>query len=452
MSDDSTRTPGGNAAAVSFTDFVAYAPSRSCIYLPCKTPWPNASVDTRLPRMPLLDGRGKPVVDGKGKPKTIAASEWLEKNQSVEAFTWIPGEPEFIKDKLAVDGGWVRKPGATTLNTYRPPEIVPGDAGKAQRWVDHWRKLYRDDTEHLLAWMAARVQRPEVKPNHAIVLGGQPGIGKDTLLEPLVTAVGAWNFRDVTASQLFSKNNEFLRGVILRVSEARDMGEQGQTSRYGLYEHAKSALAIPPDTLRVNEKYLREYHIFNRFGMIITTNYRDALYLPDNDRRYFITYSDQAPGEFDPAFWKDFWAWYRNGGIEHVVAWLRQYDLSAFDPKATPRRTTSFDYMVGTERGEEYAELLNAIAALGNPKALTLVQLMEKAPALEWLHDTHKRRFIRHRLEECGYIVVPNPDAVDRLWYVNKKRQVIYTQSGLPYEQRRAAAQGLQDALDEHRQ
>ena len=329
-----------------------------------------------------------PVLDGRGKPKTIAASEWLEKNQSVEAFTWIPGEPEFIKDKLAVDGGWVRKLGATTLNTYRPPDVVPGDAGKAQRWVDHWRKLYRDDAEHLLAWMAARVQRPEVKPNHAIVLGGQPGIGKDTLLEPLVTAVGAWNFRDVTASQLFSKNNEFLRGVILRVSEARDMGEQGQTNRYGLYEHAKSALAIPPDTLRVNEKYLREYYIFNRFGMIITTNYRDALYLPDNDRRYFITFSDQAPEEFDPAFWKDFWAWYRNGGIEHVVAWLQQYDLSAFDPKATPRRTASFDYMVETERGEEYAELLNAIAALGNPKALTLAQLMEKAPALEWLHDT----------------------------------------------------------------
>jgi hypothetical protein len=155
MSDDFKPTPGGNAAAVSFTDFVAYAPSRSCIYLPCKTPWPNASVDTRLPRMPLLDRHGNPVVDGKGKPKTIAASEWLEKNQSVEALTWIPGEPEFIKDKLAVDSGWVRKPGATTLNTYRPPDVVPGDAGKAQRWVDHWRKLYPDDAEHLLAWMAA---------------------------------------------------------------------------------------------------------------------------------------------------------------------------------------------------------------------------------------------------------------------------------------------------------
>ena len=45
-----------------------------------------------------------------------------------------------------------------------------------------------------------------------------------------------------------------------------------------------------------------------------------------------------------------------------------------------------------------------------------------------------------------------NPDAKDRLWYANQKRQVIYAQSGLPAEQRRAAAKELLDARDESRQ
>ena len=36
-------------------------------------------------------------------------------------------------------------------------------------------------------------------------------------------------------------------------------------------------LVIPPNTLRVNEKYVREYYIFNVFGMVITSNYREAL-------------------------------------------------------------------------------------------------------------------------------------------------------------------------------
>ena len=34
-------------------------------------------------------------------------------------------------------------------------------------------------------WMAHRVQRPHEKINHALVLGGDQGIGKDTLLEPV---------------------------------------------------------------------------------------------------------------------------------------------------------------------------------------------------------------------------------------------------------------------------
>ena len=70
--------------------------------------------------------------------------------------------------------------------------------------------------------------------------------------------------------------------------------------------------------------------------------------------------------------------------------------------------------------------------------------------------DNAKRQWKRvrgwYRLEQCGYIVVTNPDAKDRLWYANKKRQVIYAQSGLPNDQRRAAAIGLQDELDRHRQ
>ena len=34
-----------------------------------------------------------------------------------------------------------------------------------------------------------------IKVNHALVLGGEPGIGKDTLIEPVKGAVGPWNSR-----------------------------------------------------------------------------------------------------------------------------------------------------------------------------------------------------------------------------------------------------------------
>src|SRR5262249_5197406 len=114
------QAPSTLPPTLTFDDLCSYAPSRACIYLPCKTMWPNASVDDRLPPMPLLKPDGSPVLNAKGKVVMIKASEWLAKHRSVEALTWDPGKPEFIRNCVVVDGGYINKAGATTLNFYRP--------------------------------------------------------------------------------------------------------------------------------------------------------------------------------------------------------------------------------------------------------------------------------------------------------------------------------------------
>src|SRR5215475_13521135 len=114
------RAPKVLPSSCTLDDLCSYAPSRACIYLPCKTMWPNASVDDRLPTMPLLKPDGTPVLNAKGKPVMIKASERLAKDRSVESLTWDPGKPEFIRDCVVVDGGYIDKPGATTYNFYRP--------------------------------------------------------------------------------------------------------------------------------------------------------------------------------------------------------------------------------------------------------------------------------------------------------------------------------------------
>ena len=49
--------------------------------------------------------------------------------------------------------------------------------------------------------------RPEEKINHALVLGGKQGIGKDTLLEPVKRAVGAWNWEEVSPQAMLKRFN-----------------------------------------------------------------------------------------------------------------------------------------------------------------------------------------------------------------------------------------------------
>ena len=430
-------------------DFVSLAPSRCCVYLPCKSLWPNASIDDRFGPVPLLDANGNPVKRN-GKVVMIRRTVWMAQNRSVEKLVWAPGMPEFIAGKLAVDGGWVEKQGATTLNTFRAPNPKLGDRTQATRWTEHWHKLYPREAKHIIAWFACRVQHPEIMINHALLLGGAPKIGKDTLLEAVVKTVGEWNFRSIKLNDLVAKNSDFLQTIILRVNEARDVGEQGTVDRYRLYDHLKDTLTSPPSTLRVNIKYVPEFEIMKCLGMVVTTNHRDAFYLPPNDRRFFVAFSERRGEEFPAAYWNDFWGWYEAGGFEHVAAYLFTHDLSNFDPKAEPPKTDAFWAMVSVDRGGEHGELADAIDKLKDkdgrrPDALTMDQLSAVAPALEALRD--KRRRIHRRLEDSGYVAVVNPKAKksDGLWFINGRRQTIYASEKLDLKQRLAAAKKLAD-------
>jgi hypothetical protein len=398
--------------------------------------------------MPLLDASGNVVLNSKGKPVMIMATERLAKERSIESLTWDPGMPEVIPGYVVVDGGYIAKPGATTYNFYRPPpDIKLGDPTQATRWVEHWHMLYPNDADYCINWLACRVQRPGVKINHALFLGGAPKIGKDTLLEALVYTLGTWNVKNIKLNHLVSKNNEFIKALIVRLCEVRDVGEHGAADLYRLNDHMKDMLATPPDTLRVNEKYINEYYVLNRTGVIITSNYRDALKLPPEDRRHYVAFSECRSDKFLAEYWNKFWAWYEAGGFAHVAALLYQRDLSGFDPKAEPPKTPAFRYMVTASRGAAYGEMADAIDALGNPQALTINELVAKAPGLEWLRDMSKRAATGHRITDCQYVAVGNPTAKDGLWKIDGRRQTIYVRLDVPPDQRVDAAMAHRDQL-----
>jgi hypothetical protein len=276
----------GFRAKIGLEDFYAYMPEHQYIFAPTREMWPAASVNSRLSAMPKLGADGNQAVDGKGKPLFIAPSVWLDRNRPVEQMTWCPGQPLVIDDKLVSDGGWIDRRGVRTFNLYREPIIEPGDPAAAQRWLDLVSKVFPDDADHIISWLAQRVQRPEQKINHALVLGGNPGIGKDTILEPVKLAVGPWNFSEPAPQQVMGRFNGFLKSVIMRINEARDLGE---FDRFKFYDHTKAYIAAPPDVLRVDEKYLREHAVFNVCGVIITTNHKtDGIYLPRDDRRHYV--------------------------------------------------------------------------------------------------------------------------------------------------------------------
>ena len=441
------RKARGRNPGVRLEHFVAYMQSKGYIYLPAGDFWPAERVNSRLPPVPQIDSQGQPVINEKtGQQETISPSKWLSRHAPVEQITWAPGLPQFILDRLISDGGWIEHEGVTVLNLYRPPKPLQGDATKAAPWIEHVRFIYPDEADHIIMWLAQRVQRPHEKVNHGLLLIGPPGIGKDTMLEPVKHAVGPWNFKEASPQQVLGRFNGFLKSVVLRVNEVTDMGE---FDRFKLYSHMKDMLAAPPDTLRVDEKNLREHYVINVCGVIMTTNEKTGVYLPADDRRHLVARSEAKLSDFTEAYWVDRWRWYESGGFGHVAAYLAEVDLSDFNPKAPPRKTAAFWRIVDANRPPEDAELADVLDELGQPAAVTLIQLVAKAPGglEDWLLDRKNRRTIPHRLEHCGYVPVRNDDAEDGLFKIRKRRQVVYGRADLSVRDRHAAVTQLAKKL-----
>jgi Family of unknown function (DUF5906) len=443
------------AGGASLEDFRAYLPKHSYIFTPTRELWPAGSVNVRLGKIPLFNRDGSPRCDENGDQEMMPASVWLDLNQAVEQMTWAPGFEMVIPDRLMVEAGWIEKPGAKCFNLYRPPIIIPGNAKRVLPWFKLMLKVFKKkDVKHMVKWFAHKVQHPGDKINHALVLGGAPGIGKDSILEPVKRTIGPWNFQEVNPQQTLGRFNGFLKSVILRVSEVRDLGEM---TRYQFYNHMKSYTAAPPDTLRCDEKNLKEHQVLNCTAVVYTTNHKtDGLHLPPEDRRHHVAWSDIEQKDFADGYWKTYYRWLDDGGDRHVAAYLLSLDISDFDPKAPPPKTEAFWEIVNANRAPEDAELADAIDNLipnpeggeevSRPDAITIDAIEAGSTSQgfkEWIKDRGNRRIIPHRLSICGYVPIRNPDAKDELWKIEKTRQVIYVRKELTVAERLKAAKNL---------
>ena len=178
----------------------------------------------------------------------------------------------------------------------------------------------------------------------------------------------------------------------------------------------------------------------------MTTNHKvDGIYLPADDRRHFVAWSDAMLEDFGEGHWRKLYVCYEREGLGHVAAYLTEFDLAGFDPKAPPPKTPAFWAIVDANRAPEDAELADVLDDLGRPDAVTLTILIQQAngDVHDWLADRKNRRVIPHRLERCGYVPVRNSDADDGLFKIKGRRQVIYASGGLVPRERLKAARAL---------
>ena len=317
--------------------------------------------------------------------RKIEASVCFDENRQAKGaktlvgVTYAPGENILCaREGLVYGNRW---------RDARPPVALGVDASP---WLKHVERMIPDavEREHVLNVMAFKVQNPNVKVNHAVLHGGHPGSGKDTMWAPFFWAVGGEslaNVKKLDNKDLSTPWGYHLECEVLIINELR---QPEASDRRALENSLKPVIAAPPEYLSIQRKGLAPYEAVNRLQVVAFSNERMAITIPSNDRRWFVLWSDALCMDADSS--ARLWAWYKSGGFAAVAAWLASRDVSAFNAGAAPPMTEAKAIMVetGMSGAESFlVEMMRsrlgefASGVLGGPWQSTCDRLTGVAPA-----------------------------------------------------------------------
>jgi hypothetical protein len=425
--------PSGAPSELTPDDFFACLPLHGYINRRTRAVWEVGAVDGCLARFK------------ESACQSMKPSRWLDLTRAVTQMSWHPGQPEVIEGKISVDGILKNDAKGKIYNLYRPSDAVASDADPSI-WVSHLRKLYPEEAEYLIKWFAWRIQNPEAKINHAIVLGGTHGIGKDFLIEPIRYAAGAGNFEDIEYADLFNDYTEWAERTLLVVNEAR--GADG-INRYDFYEKSKRLIAGPPDTLPCRKLYQGRYYVPNVLAVVITSNNKlNGLHIDPEDRRYYVAWSK---AEKNPtAYNKKIWEWMREkGGKQAVLGYLRHLEISDFEPMGDPPKTEAWRQIVEAGRNPEEKDLSDSMVdeqghrlQIATVKEIIVAaQFRGQIDLSSMLMDKKNARKIPQMLERIGFEALHNPfSPSDGRWVIAGKRETLYVDRNLSPAERMALA------------
>ena len=359
------------------------------------------------------------------KPSSSIAR--VERDSVVEGNTWWPGKPRIIEDIIVTDSGDVRAKGRRILNTYIEPHLgANGNPKMALPWVNHVKTLWPDDYEILLDYFAHLIQKPHEKANYGIILLGAPGIGKDTALEPVRWAMSERNCREISPDLLFTSYNSYADSLLLVINEARPTEHEFKATDF--YEKMKVLCAAPPDWITINGKYERQRYVRNLMRVIITTNDALSIYIPEDDRRLHFAQSKLPQGWHEEGYFTHLYEFFNAGGNAHVIAHLRERDISKFNPKQKPKANAAWSNVSAAWHSPVSSPLADIVDDLGWPDVFFGNELLQSEVAA-FDNKDDMRQLLRSSLKlaremsKLGYETIRAEDkATGWLWSVDGKR------------------------------
>lgn len=262
--------------------------------------------------------------------KASAAPVWLKwpLRRAVDKLTYLPGEDQFVE-----------KDGLLYLNQWKGWGVKPVK-GNFKPFLDLVDFLFKgaekEAKEWFLDWCAYPIQFPGTKLFSAVIMHGRmTGTGK-TLVGYTLAKIYGQNFIKIKSKDLYdtwwAENRQFVLGDEISGSDKRAESDMMKAM-------------ITQEEVNINIKYIPQFSVPDCVNYYLTSNHADALFLEDEDRRYFVHEVVGAP--LPQKFYDDYDRWYKKeGGSAALMQWFLERDLSSFNPKAPALRTAARNRMI----------------------------------------------------------------------------------------------------------
>jgi putative DNA primase/helicase len=251
------------------------------------------------------------------------AKIWIESpdsSSSKHGITFYPKKTKFHKGKFNAYMGRGCEPVQSTkddVSTYLKHVfnvICNGD-----------KKSY----EYVIKWLAHLFQKPQEKPEVAIVLKAGQGTGKGTFVDPIGKIIGAHYLYAQSPEQVIGKFNAQLENKLLVFADEFFAGSKGSTDRL------KTMITEKVGSIERKGQDRISVPCFAR--IIMATNHENVIKIERDERRYlYLEVSDKHKQDSD-YFRQLHQLLAESDFASKLLNYLLKLDISDFEPRQVPK-------------------------------------------------------------------------------------------------------------------
>lgn len=300
----------------------------------------------------------KDILDGKNSPSQSASALALNlyRIPTVDGRRYMPGRDSVFHE-----------PDGTFANTYPeheipelPEKLLPRDKRAIERVKGHIAHLLARPEEQrmLLDWLSWVVQNPGKHANYAVLLQGVEGDGKSFFAEMLRAVMGVSNVTMANANTVIKSDfTDWSYGqCVCCIEEIRLVSNRG-VDRWEAINKIKPY--ITNNVIEVHPKGKPAMNVVNTTNYMLFSNFKDALPLDDNSRRYLVLFSRWQRKEDIQAFVREnpnYYVRLYESLVESAGA-LRQWLLrleqdESFQPMGNAPDTSARQVMIRKSKSE----------------------------------------------------------------------------------------------------